>query len=68
MSGPGFDSESVVWGAETLVPGEHTIAGFRLAEALAIPGRVVEGGCGAGRFLRAVQRARPGLATCGVDV
>lgn len=71
MSEPGFDYESAVWGAETIVPGERTIAGFRLEEALAIlpaRGRVVEVGCGAGRFLRAVQRARPELAMCGIDV
>lgn len=71
MSHPAFDYESAVWGAETIAPGERTIAGFRLAEALALlpeRGRVLEVGCGAGRFLRAVQRARPGLAVCGADV
>lgn len=71
MSHPAFDYESAVWGAEAIAPGERTIAGFRLAEALALlpeRGRVVEVGCGAGRFLRAVRRARPDLEVCGVDV
>jgi SAM-dependent methyltransferase len=71
VSGSAFDYESAVWGAETIVPGERTIAGFRLREALALlpaRGRVLELGCGAGRFLRAVQRARPALEVCGADV
>ena len=72
MSGPdGFDYETARWGEETIRPGERSIAGYRLAEALRfLPerGRVLEVGCGAGRFLRAVGTARPGLELTGVDV
>ena len=72
MSGPdGFDYEAARWGEETIHPGERSIAGYRLAEALRfVParGRVLEVGCGAGRFLRAVGAARPGLVLVGADV
>ena len=72
MSGPdGFDYEAARWGEETIHPGERSIAGYRLAEALRfVParGRVLEVGCGAGRFLRAVRAARPGLVLVGADV
>ena len=72
MSGPGgFDYEAARWGEETIRPGERSIAGYRLAEALRfLPerGRVLEVGCGAGRFLRAVGAARPGLLLTGADV
>jgi len=72
MSGPdGFDYEAARWGEETIHPGERSIAGYRLAEALRfLPerGRVLEVGCGAGRFLRAVRAARPGLVLVGADV
>ena len=77
MSGPdafdheAFDYEAATWGAETVRPGERTIAGFRLDEALLhLPerGRVLEVGCGAGRFLCALRVARPELALAGTDV
>ena len=72
MSGAdGFDYEAARWGEETIHPGERSIAGYRLAEALRfLPerGRVLEVGCGAGRFLRAVGAARPGLVCTGADV
>jgi len=67
----GFDYEAVHWGEETIHPGERSIAGYRLTEALRfLPerGRVLEVGCGAGRFLRAVGAARPGLVLTGADV
>ncbi len=70
-AGDGFDYEAARWGEETIAPGERSIAGYRLAEALRfLPerGRVLEVGCGAGRFLRAVGAARPGLALTGADV
>jgi SAM-dependent methyltransferase len=72
MSGaPVFDYESAIWGAETIRPGEWTIAGYRLEEALVhLPrrGRVLEIGCGAGRFLRALHLHRPELELVGADV
>ncbi len=67
----GFDYESAVWGADRVWPGQRTIAGFRLDEALVqLParGRLLEVGCGAGRFLRALRLARPELRLTGVDV
>ncbi len=70
-AGDAFDYEAVRWGEETIRPGERSIAGYRLAEALRLlpeRGRVLEVGCGAGRFLRAVGAARPQLALTGVDV
>lgn len=71
MSDAGFDYERARWGEETIAPGERSIAGFRLAEALRfLPerGRVLEIGCGAGRFLRALAVARPRLELVGADV
>jgi ubiquinone/menaquinone biosynthesis C-methylase UbiE len=66
-----FDYEEARWGEETLAAGERSIAGYRLSEALRfLPerGHVLEVGCGAGRFLRALAAARPGLALAGCDV
>jgi SAM-dependent methyltransferase len=66
-----FDYELASWGAETVRPGECSIAGFRLHELLRrMPeeGRVLEVGCGAGRFLRALRQACPGLELVGCDV
>ena len=66
-----FDYESAIWGAETICPGEWTIAGYRLDQVLVdLPrrGRVLEIGCGAGRFLRAIQLDRPELELVGADV
>jgi SAM-dependent methyltransferase len=71
VSAGDFDYESAVWGAETIDPAQRTIAGYRLREALRfLPerGRVLEVGCGAGRFLRAVAHERPALTPCGADV
>lgn len=66
-----FDYEAARWGADTVRPGEWSIAGYRLDEALRyLPerGRVLEVGCGAGRFLHALRAARPGLELVGMDV
>ena len=66
-----FDYERGLWGLEPLAPGERSIAGFRLEQALAcLParGRVMELGCGGGRYLRALAAARPELELVGIDV
>lgn len=71
MGQPEFDYESAVWGEEALVPGERSMAGYRLGAALVdLPerGKLLELGCGGGRFLRGIARARPGLALVGIDV
>jgi len=67
----GFDYERGLWGLDRVDPGDRSIAGFRLAEALrCLPARgaVLELGCGAGRMLGGVGRARPGLRLVGMDV
>jgi SAM-dependent methyltransferase len=67
----GFDYERAIWGREAVAPGDRTIAGFRLDEALhCLPqaGTALEIGCGAGRFLRGITRARPALRMVGTDV
>ncbi len=66
-----FDYEQAMWGAESTGPGERTIAGYRLSEAvthLPAEGKVLEIGCGAGRFLRALGRIHPRLERVGTDV
>ena len=66
-----FDYEQATWGAETIGLGERTIAGLRLAEASAFlprEGKVLEIGCGGGRFLRALRGVRPELELVGTDV
>jgi len=68
---PGFDYERGLWGLDRVDPGDRSIAGFRLGEALrCLPtrGAVLELGCGAGRMLGGVRRARPGLRLVGMDV
>jgi len=66
-----FDYEAATWGGDRVRPGERSIAGHRLAEALVhLPrrGRVLEVGCGAGRYLRALRELRPELVLVGCDV
>ncbi len=66
-----FDYEAALWGADVLRPGERSIAGYRLAEALVhLParGRLLEVGCGAGRYLRALRELRPELVLVGADL
>jgi len=66
-----FDYEAARWGEDSLRAGERSIAGFRLEQALAglpVHGRLLELGCGAGRYLRALRERRPALALVGADV
>ncbi len=66
-----FDYEAALWGEDDVHPHDRSIAAFRIHEALQwLPseGRVLEVGCGAGRMLRALREARPGLRLCGADV
>ena len=66
-----FDYEAALWGRESVSPGEHSIAGFRLRELLVhlpVRGRALEVGCGAGRFVCALADLRPELALVGTDL
>lgn len=66
-----FDYESALWGADDVRPGERSIAGYRLSEAvvhLPARGRLLEVGCGGGRYLRALRTLRPELRLVGCDV
>ena len=66
-----FDYEAALWGEDDVHPQARSIAAFRIQEALQwLPhtGHVLEVGCGAGRMLRALHEARPGLRLCGADV
>jgi len=66
-----FNYQAATWGTDRVRPGERSIAGYRLAEALVhLPqrGRLLEVGCGAGRYLRALRELRPELALVGCDV
>jgi SAM-dependent methyltransferase len=66
-----FDYEAATWGADRIRPDGWSIASYRLSEVLAgLPerGRVLEVGCGAGRYLRALAELRPDLELVGCDV
>jgi SAM-dependent methyltransferase len=66
-----FDYEAATWGADRIRANGWSIASYRLAEVLAgLPerGRVLEVGCGAGRYLRALAELRPDLELVGCDV
>ena len=70
-AGVPFDYEAATWGADAIRPGDRSIAAFRLDELLRMlpeRGRVLEVGCGAGRFLRAIVKLRPELELVGCDV
>ena len=70
-AGVPFDYEAATWGADAIRPGDRSIAAFRLDELLRMlpeRGRVLEVGCGAGRFLRAIVNLRPELELVGCDV
>jgi SAM-dependent methyltransferase len=67
----GFDYEQGTWGREDVGIGDHSVAGHTLREAqTALPaaGAVLELGCGAGRMLGGLERARPDLAFVGIDI
>ncbi len=71
MNAPIFDYEAATWGADSVQPGEWSIASYRLAEALIhLPsrGQILEVGCGGGRYLRALRLVRPALRLVGADV
>lgn len=68
---PSFDYEAAIWGEETVLPSDRTFAGFRLKTAMECLGnsaKVLDVGCGAGRFLRGLSLARADLALSGVDI
>ena len=65
-----FDYESKVWGEQELSLDPTTLGALRLRyclEALqGVRGTVLELGCGAGSFLRALRSHRPDLAVVGL--
>src|SRR5437879_470304 len=67
-----FDYESKVWGEQELSLDPTTLGALRLRyclEALqGVRGTVLELGCGAGSFLRALRSHRPDLAIVGLDL
>src|SRR5437868_7985725 len=67
-----FDYESKVWGEQELSLDPMTLGALRLRyclEALdGVHGTVLELGCGAGSFVRALGRHRPDLSVVGLDL
>ncbi|MDI3339106.1 MAG: methyltransferase domain-containing protein [Sphaerobacter sp.] len=61
-----------IQGRDEVRPGERSLAALRLEHALAalagIHGQLLLLGCGAGRYLRAIARARPDLTLHGADL
>ncbi len=72
MSDRAFDYERKVWGAHELTTRPTDLGALRLVHCLTAlrdaRGPVLEIGCGAGQFARAVRRARPDLAIVGCDI
>lgn len=69
-----FNYEQSIWGSRTATLRPSDPAAFRLRQALraivALPAgaRVLELGCGAGQFIRAIKRYRPDLDCVGSDI
>lgn len=69
-----FDYEQSIWGRGTaslswFAPTRERLLRSLLAlQNLPSGGRVLEVGCGAGQFIRAVKQLRPGLICCGCDI
>ena len=67
-----FDYESKVWGEQEFSLDPLTLGALRLRYCLDelrdVRGTVLELGCGAGAFMRALGRYRPDLAVVGLDI
>ncbi len=69
-----FNYEQSIWGKGIASLNWADPTSFRLRQALAaiknLPAnnRVLEVGCGAGQFIRAIKRCRPDLTCCGCDI
>ena len=74
VSPPHFDYEKSIWGAGEADMKWTSPARFRLREALKsirnLPSgsRILETGCGAGQFIRAIKKMRPDLDCHGCDI
>ena len=72
MTAPPFDYESKVWGGAEVSLRPTSLGALRLRYCLEdlgpVRGVVVELGCGAGAFARAIARHRPDLAVVGLDL
>lgn len=72
MNGAAFDYEGKVWGTQELTARPTDLGALRLRYCLDalrdVAGEVLEIGCGAGQFARALRRARPELRVIGCDI
>jgi len=67
-----FDYESKTWGVNTVSSAPTELGALRLKyclEALkGVRGKILDVGCGAGGFTKAIKRSRPDLEVWGVDI